>query len=348
MRRCLSWVILAILPAMFLLMGSGAAVSADAQLKEFYRDRTIRIVVGFSPGGGFDIYSRVIARHLARHIPGNPSVIVVNMPGAGSLVAANHVYNVAPKDGTVIGNFNGLLINQRVIIGNPAVKFEPLRFNWLGAPTPDTVACAVRKESGFATMEEAFERDLILGAMAPGTLLRDAPVVLRDALGLKIKLIEGYKGTADIRGAADRGEVHGGCWGWDSISVMWQNELKTGDVIVLGQGGVGRHPDLKNVPHFLDLAKTDEARMLIEAGLMTPTQVLRAYALPPEVPEARVEALRRAFLATLKDPAFAAEAGKANLVIDPVPAESFYERIKALENLPPELRARLRNVLAPG
>lgn len=322
------------------------AASLDEEaVANFYSGTSIRVVVGLAPGGGFDLYSRLIARHIGKYIPGNPRVIVTNMPGAGSLIAANHVYNAAPRDGTVIANFNARLINQKLIFENPAVKFDPMQYNWLGA-LADTVACAVRVESGFTRLEEAFERELILGGQAAGSAPSDAPNILKAALGLKIKLIDGYKGTAEIRSAADRGEVHGGCWSWESIRTTWKEELEAGRVVVIGHGAANHNPDLKNVPAFLSLAKTDEAREMINAGLIIPSQILRAYALPPGVPNARLQAVRNAFAAALKDSALREETRRANLSVEPVLWREFHEQVNAMQKISPTVIKRLKNVLA--
>lgn len=324
-----------------------AAFDARA-VEEFYRGKNVKIIVGFSAGGGYDTYARLIARHMPRFIPGNPNMIVENMPGAGSLLAANNVYSNQPKDGTVIAHFIGGMITQKIVVQNPAVQFDPARYNWVGGPTPDTGACAVRKESGFTSLDQAFDKELILGGLAPGSTTVDIPKTLSLALGLKIKLVEGYPGTADVRAAADKGEVHGGCWGWESISVIWKEALAAGDVRVLGQGGAKKHAGLSGVPHFLDFAKTDDARKLIEAGIVAPGQISRAFALPPDVPRERVEAIRSAFLASLKSPELLADAQKAGLDIDPVPADEYYARVRQLQDLSPDLKQKLKAAIGAG
>jgi tripartite-type tricarboxylate transporter receptor subunit TctC len=193
-----------------------------APAEEFYKGKTITFVVGFSAGGGFDTYTRLIARHFAKHIPGNPTVVVENKTGAGSLIAANYIYNQAPHDGTVIGNWIGPLVLQQVL-GNKAAKFDGRKFGWLGVPTPDSGVCALTKASGIKTMDDWFKskRPIKIGGTAPGSTTDDVPNLLQAALGLPMKLVEGYKGTAKIRLAAESGEIDGGCWAWESIKPTW-------------------------------------------------------------------------------------------------------------------------------
>lgn len=311
-------------------------------IEDFYKGKNVKIIVGFAAGGGYDVYARLISRHLGKHIPGNPNIIVENMEGAGSLLAANSVYETAPKDGTTMVTFIGGMITQKIIVDNPNVRFDPLQFNWIGGPTPDTAACAVTKASGFTNLEQARTKELIVGGTAPGSTTDDIPAVLKTALGLNIKKVSGYGGTSKIRLAAESGEVHGGCWGWESIKPTWQDGLSKGEVVILAQGGPKPHPELKDVPMLSSFAKTDEERRLIEAGITAPGQISRTYALPPGVPADRVQAMRDAFVAVLKDPELLADAEKSKNDINPVSYQEFYERIKALQDLPADIKAKLK------
>lgn len=314
-------------------------------IADFYSGKTIRIVVGFAAGGGYDTYARLIARYLGKYIPGNPTIVVENQVGAGSLLAANTVYKTAPKDGTVMVHFIGGMITQKLVVENPAVEFDPLQYNWLGAPTPDTGACAVRKESGFTRLDEARTKQIVLGGTAPGSTTDDIPNTLK-AVGFNIKMVDGYDGTAKIRLAADSGEVMGGCWGWESIQPTWKDALDKKEVLILAQGGAKPHPDLPDVPMIQSLARNDEERKLIEAGIVAPGQISRGFALPPGVPAERVQAMREAFSATLADPDLLAEAKKASIAISLVPPDEFTARIKALQELPPDLKQKLKAALS--
>src|SRR5436190_2398858 len=257
------------------------AAAADAQSR-FFEGKTIRIVVGFSAGGGYDTFSRVIARHLGRHVPGKPTVIVENMPGAGSLIAANHLYKVAKPDGLTIGNFAGGLVLAQVL-GQPGIEFDSRKLEWLGVPSREVCVCALTKASGIAnaTAWMAAPKPVKVGGVGPGTSTDDAPRVLAATVGLPIQLVRGYKGTAEIRLAAESGELAGGCWQWESVKSTWRQGLEAGEVVVVLQIGSKPLPDLPKVPLALSLAKTDEARQIITAGIIVPTEIGRLYALPP-------------------------------------------------------------------
>jgi tripartite-type tricarboxylate transporter receptor subunit TctC len=321
--------------------------AAQTATPEFYRGKTIRIVVGLAAGGGFDTYSRAIARHMGKHIPGHPAIIVENMTGAGSLIAANYVYKIAKPDGLTIGNFVGGLIGQQ-LLGNPGIEFDARKFEWIGVPVKDNVACALTKTSGIASVEQwmAAKTPVKLGATAPGSPTYDVPRLLTSTLGLPIHVVAGYKGTAEIRLAADGGEVAGGCWAWESIKATWRQALETGDVLIVLQTVPEAHPDLPSVPLAMSFAKTDEARQLIEAGIHDLSAITRPYSLPPGTPKERLQLLRQAFMDTLRDPEFVAEAEKSHLDIDPVPGDVMERIIAGLFTLEPPLLAKLKETLA--
>lgn len=317
--------------------------------QEFYKGKTIRIVVGFAAGGGFDTYARTIARHMGKHVPGNPGVIVENMGGAGSLLAANDLYNRAKPDGLTIGNFIGSLVQQQVFEAK-GIEFDGRKFEWLGVPVQDSTACALTKASGITSMEQWFaaKAPVKLGGEAPGANDSDVPRVLKTVLGLPIQLIEGYKGTSQIRLAAEAGEVAGGCWTWESIKTTWRKGLESGEVNVVLQVNPQRLPDLSNVPNAPEYAKTEEARELIRAAILNPAAILRAYALPPGTPKERVELLRKAFLATMKDLEFVAEMNKANLSINPLSGTEVEKIAASFFKLQPKEVARLKEILLPA
>jgi tripartite-type tricarboxylate transporter receptor subunit TctC len=320
--------------------------AAQTATPEFYQGKTIRIVVGLAAGGGFDTYSRAIARHMGKHIPGHPAIIVENMTGAGSLIAANYVYKIAKPDGLTIGNFVGGLIGQQ-LMGNPGIEFDARKFEWIGVPVKDNVACALTKASGITSVEQwmAAKTPVKLGATAPGSPTYDVPRLLTSTLGLPIHVVAGYKGTAEIRLAADGGEVAGGCWAWESIKATWRQALETGDVLIVLQTVPDAHPDLPSVPLAMSFAKTDEARRLIEAGIHDLSAITRPYSLPPSTPKERLQLLRQAFMDTLRDPEFVAEAEKSHLDIDPVPGDVMERIIAGLFTLEPPLLAKLKETL---
>lgn len=324
------------------------ATTADAaSANDFYKGKTIRIVVGFSAGGGFDTYARAIARHMSKHIPGQPAVVVENMTGAGSLIAANHVYKVAKPDGLTIGHFiGGLFLGQ--VLGQKGIEFDARKFEFIGAPITDHVVCALTKASGITSVEKwmASKTPVKMGGIAPGTSTPDnATRIFKDALGLPIQIVTGYKGTADVRLAAEGGEIAGGCWGWDSVSVTWRKALDTGDAVVVLQANRRTHPELAQVPQAIKLAKTDEGRRMIEVGIHSDSDIVRTYTLPPGTPKDRVQLLRKAFEDTLKDPEFVADAKKSKLNIDPVPADVIEKEIAALFKLDAAMVGKLKEIL---
>ena len=318
-----------------------------ASVEEFYRGKNVRIVVGFSAGGGFDTYARAIARHMGKHIPGSPTVVVENMTGAGSLIAANHIYKVAKPDGLTIGHFiGGLFLGQ--VLGQPGIEFDARKFEFIGAPISGHVVCAMTKASGITSVERwmAAKTPVKMGGIAPGTSTPDnATRILKAALGLPIQLVTGYKGTAEVRLAAEGGEIAGGCWGWDSVSVTWRKALDGGDTVVVLQANRKTHPELANVPQAIKFAKTEEGRRMIDVGIHGDSDIVRTYTLPPGTPKDRVLALRTAFDATLKDPDFVADAKKSRLNIGPIPVEDIEKDIAGLFKLDPALVTKLKDVL---
>jgi tripartite-type tricarboxylate transporter receptor subunit TctC len=265
----------------FLLLLFGGTPAASPQ-DDFYRGKTIRIVVGYSAGGGFDTYSRAIARHLAKHIPGKPAVIVENMPGAAGLVAANSIYRAGRPDGLTIVNFQGTQVLGQ-ILGREGVEFDARKFEWVGAPTRENAVCALTRASGITSAQQwaSSPTPVKIGSVAPGGATHDVPRVLQAALGLPIHLVRGYKGTAEIRLAAQSGEVSGGCWPWESLRPTWRQALDAGEATVVLQVTEKPRPDLPGLPLALGLARNDEARQLIRAGVIVPTTVSRLYAMPP-------------------------------------------------------------------
>lgn len=313
----------------------------------FYQGKTIRVIVGGTAGGGFDIYARAIARHMARHIPGNPTLYVDNMTGAATRIAAKYMHSAAKPDGLTFGIFNGYLILGQVL-GQEGIDFDVRKFEWIGVPVKDNVACALTKATGITSVEQwrASKAPVKIGGLGPGNSLSDVPRVLKAALDLPIQLVEGYKGTADVRLAADGGEVGGACWAWETLKVMWKNGLQAGDVTVVMQVTAKALPDLPKVPVALDLAKTDEARQLIKAGAIDPSLITRIFVTTPGTPKERVQILRNGFQDTLRDPEFVAEANKSQLGIDPLTGEEVGKIVAGLFSLNPSTASKLAAVLA--
>jgi len=314
--------------------------------QSFYEGKTVRINVGFAAGGGYDTYARLLSRHLGRHIPGNPTLIVDNMPGAGSLIAANQLFKVAKPDGLTLAHFNGVLFLGQVL-GQPGIEFDSRRFELIGAAVKEDVACAMTKASGITSLEKwmAATTPVKLGGVAPGAAPDNTARILKAALGLPIQLVSGYRGTAEIRLAAEGGEVAGACWAWDSMKVTWRQALDAGDAVPVLQVVAKKFPDLPNVPLAITLAKTDEARQLIQVGIQYAGAFARPFALPPGTPRERVQVMRRAFQETLKDRALVAEAEKTKLTLDPVTGEELEKMVAEAFALDAALLAKLKDIL---
>jgi len=312
----------------------------------YYEGKTIKVIVGFSAGGGFDTYSRLIARHMGRHIPGNPAMVVENMPGAASLLAANHVYNVAKPDGLTILNFHGnQVINQ--VIGKPGIEFDARKFDYIGLPTQDNVACAFTKASGVTTFDALrnAKTPVKLGGVAPGDTTYNTAKLLIAALKLPIQLVAGYKGTAEVRLAAEAGEVAGGCWQWESIKSIWRQGLDSGNVFVVLQVNPKPHSELAKVPNAVDFAPNENGKLLLKYGGHDPAAITRPYAVAPGTPKDRVLLLRKAFGETLKDPEFIADAKKSRLDTDPLTGEEIERIVLQLFKMDAVLVDQLKEIL---
>lgn len=322
--------------------------STGASGEEFFRGKTIRFVVGFSPGGGFDTYTRLIARHFGKHVPGNPSALVENMTGAGSLIAANFIYNKAEPDGLTVGNWIGPLVMQHVM-GNKRAKIDGRKFNFLGVPVADSGVCALTKASGITSADKWFsaKTPVKIGATAPGSTTDDPPKLLKAALGLPIQMVEGYGGTAKIRLAAEKGEIAGGCWAWQSIKPTWRTAIESGEVAPILQITLKSHPELKNVPLAIDYAKTSRAKRLLKVAAEVYGEGARPYSLPPGVPEERVKILQQAFMDTLKDPELLAEAEKSKLEVDPIDGPTTAKIFADMYDMDNELLSDLKKILLP-
>jgi tripartite-type tricarboxylate transporter receptor subunit TctC len=314
----------------------------------YYEGKTVRFLVAFAPGGGFDTYTRAIARHMGKHIPGHPTTVVDNMTGAGGIVQGNYMFKQAKPDGLTIGNnIGGLFLQQ--IMGAKGIEFDGRKFEYIGAPAVDHPVCVLTKASGITSMERwlASKEPLKLGGVGPGGTASDVPRVLQAALNLPIKVVEPYKGTAEIKLAAESGELAGGCWAWESMKAMWRQGLETGSVSVVVLAMPAKLEEISKVPLAVDFAKTNEARQLLKYGIHDTATITRPYFLPPGTPKERVQILRTAFTDTLKDPEFLSEAKKANLDIEPVPGEQIETIVNELFKLEPAWVAKLKSVLVP-
>jgi tripartite-type tricarboxylate transporter receptor subunit TctC len=326
----------------FLFFAAAPAHAQDA----FYRGKTVRIIVGASAGGGYDTYSRTIARHMGKHIDGNPAIVVDNMPGAGFLISANHMYRIAKPDGLTIGHFIGGLFLQQ-LLGKPGIEFDARKFEYMGVPAQDNYMLAVHKSTGITSIEQwlSSKTPVKLGGVGIGSATDDIPKVLAAAIGLPMQLVSGYKGTADVRLAFNSQEVLGVCNAWESFKATWRKELDAGEAVIVLQNTAKPHPEQPKLPQAINFAKTEEGQKLIRSLVHSVGPTARPYVLPPGTPKDRVQILRRAFIDTVKDPDFLADANKAKLDINPLDGAELEKNVREVFNLDPKLIPRAKEIL---
>lgn len=298
------------------LIGATSVPAAADAISDFYMGKTLTIVIGYSPGGGYDAYARALARFYGKFIPGQPTVIVQNMPGGGSLVAANYLYAKAAADGTVIGMFASQAALEP-LFGNAEAKFDPAKFSWIGSMAQEVVYCGLWQNPGAPTsFDDLMTKEAIFGTTAPTGITFQHPAILKTVLGAKIRLIPGYAGSREINLAMQRGEVNGMCALFaSSIRAQYKDDFDSGKLKLIIQMGAKRSDELGNIPSVYDYAKTAEQKALLDIHFKQ-LMLSRPFAGPPGVPAYRLAALRDAFAATLKDPEFLAEAERSGLEID--------------------------------
>lgn len=333
---------------------SRTAVSAPALTAEerqaaekFYRRKTVSIIVGSGAGGGFDTTARLVSRHIGRHIPGAPVVIVQNMPGGGGLVAANHMFSAASKDGTVIGLFHEAQVMSQ-LTGVEGVQFDLREFNWLGSSYVDPNVCIVRTDAPATTFKDMIGRStpIAVGGTGPGSNTYDAPRVLAVATGANLKAVAGYPTTNDVRIGVERGEIQGMCLGWESVrsaSIQW---LEDKYAIVFVQNGTTRHKDLPNVPLALEFAKDEGSKALLRL-VDAPGAMSKPFTLPPGVDESRVQVMRNALMATYQDPAFLEEAKALRLEFQPKDASEIQKVLSEVLATTPDIAAKYQKIIQP-
>jgi len=320
-----------------------AAAPARAQSAEPFAGKTVTLLIGFGTGGGYDLWGRTVARHIGRHLPGRPTMVPQNMPGAGSYVAASHIYNAAPKDGTVFG-----IIARDAALGPlsnaPGARFDSTKLSWLGSPTREHNACIANSSAKVKTANDLRSNQLILGDTGPGTGTRSYPKVLNDLLGYKFKLVSGFRSSADVFLAMERGEVEGICESLDSINQRKPDWIANKVVNVLLQAGAESRPELKGVPNVLTLARNDEERQLLEF-LYAGQDIGRPFVAPPDMPPDRLKMLRDAFAATMQDPEFVADVQRSKLDIEPVDGEHLAALIAKVYATPKPIIERVSNLI---
>ena len=316
------------------LMSSAAAAES---VEDFYRDRQVKLIIATEAGGDYDIWARAIGRHMGRFIPGNPVFVPQNMPGGGQLTAANHLFNVAARDGSVIGML-GRGVAEAALTRNPGVKYDPLKFGWLGSPELTNRVCVAMDTAPVKRASDLFERDLIVGGAGAGTAVTATPVLLKNLLGMRFTLVEGYGSSTNVVLAMERGEVQGICQTVTAFENTRPGWIKQGKVTVLFN--VERKPvPALNAPSVYDFTKTEEQRQILDF-YSSSVELGRPMAAPPEVPRERLGALRRAFDATMKDAAFLEEAGKLKMAVNAQSGEELEAVLARIMRTPPDLTAR--------
>jgi tripartite-type tricarboxylate transporter receptor subunit TctC len=303
------------------------------EVADFYKSKTVSIVIGHEVGTGFDIYGRVLARHLSRHIPGNPTIVVQNMTGASGITAANWLYNVAPKDGTVMATFVHT-VPFEPLFGNAAAKFDPAKLTWIGNMEESLGTCGVSTASGIDKFDDLLVKETIFGATGATGPLSKFALAVRNLLGAKIKIVHGYKGSASVKIAIQRGEVHGVCaLPISTLRAYWRDELDAGRFKPIIQLSGKKSPELAGIPHVDDYAKTAEDRQVFD--LIFGAQALgRMFVSPPDMPPARAKALRSAFMATMADAQFLADAKQTQIDIVPNTGEEVAAMIARYASTP--------------
>jgi len=324
------------------LILSSAATADDKAIAEFYGKRTVTIAVGFSPGGNYDLYARLVSRHIGKHIPGNPTVIVQNMPGAGSRRLANTLANVGPHDGTMIGLPNqGIAMDQA--LGTEGVKFDARKFNWIGSPVEDNNVFWGWHTNPVKTIEDARQREFVVGATGPGSPTTYYPRIMNELLGTKFKVVAGYPGSNELDFAIEKGEVGGRVVSWTSLKIT-ADWIATGKANVMLQFGLRKTAALPNVRMLQDLAANAKHREIFEFLCLVPAMG-RPFFLPPGVPQERVAAIRAAFATTMKDPGFLDDARRARLDVEPLIGDEIAQIVAKKFNAPDDVRAVGKKVM---
>lgn len=324
------------------LIATATAGSTNAQpaVEQFYKGKTIDVVIGYPPGGSNDVFARFLARYMGRYIPGNPTLVTRNMPGGGSLIAANWVYSIGPKDGTVIA-ITSPTTPLDAKLGNPAAKYEPEKFNWIGRTGMAANPVMVWHTQPYKTIKDALEKEITLSATGAGSTVSVYPTVANNVLKTKFKLIFGYKGSGEAMLAMERGETAGHSTAWEALKTQHPDWITQKKVNIILQFALTRHPEMADVPTALEVAQTEEQKAILRA-VLNATEIGKPFFTSPGVPAERVQALRRAFDKMVADPEFKAEFARAKVELNPRTGEELQKLVNDLVSMPPELLAKVK------
>ena len=330
---------------LLLLLTAATPAAAQDDVAAFYKGKVVRLIVGIGVGSGYDINARLLARYLPKYIPGNPTVIVQNQPGAGSLTMTNQLYAAGPFDGTAIGaSFNGLPTTP--LLQPTGARFEATKLNWVGSTNRETQAMYVWSASPINSLADLTTKEMIVGAQAPGSTQYDYPKLAEKLFGWKFKVITGYEATPKIHLAMERGEVYGTWANWSTLKAIAGDWIRDKKIRSLAQWALRKHPEMPDVPLILESAKTEEQKQAVDLALAR-LEFGRPFFMPPNVPPERVKAIRRAFDETMKDKDFMAEADKLKIEIDPLTGEQVAGLIEQIYKTPADTVARVRDAMAP-
>jgi tripartite-type tricarboxylate transporter receptor subunit TctC len=311
-------------------------------VEDFYRGKTISFIVGYPTAGAPDVYARLVSRHMGKYIPGNPTIIVRNMPGAGSLLAANHLFNAAARDGTALGMASPTIPLEETL-GAPQSKYKASQFNWIGRLATNPNITFIMNTSQVKNIKDAFEKVAILGATGRSSTNAVYPAVLNNVLGTKFKIVPGYKGTAAVMLAMERGEVEGLSSTYDGLKTQRQDWLKSKRVNIVVQYLLRRHRDLPDVPTSAEVARTPEQATILRT-VSSASDIGKFILTTPDVPADRVAALRAAFDSVIKDPDFLAEAAKLRIEIDPLTGAALQKIVGETQSIPRDIIEKVKAV----
>jgi tripartite-type tricarboxylate transporter receptor subunit TctC len=334
-----------ILALPFMLIASSPA-SAQS-IETFFAAQPLTIIVGYPPGAAYDLYARLLSRRMGDHLPGKPKIIVQNMPGAGSLTMANHLFNNAKQDGSIIGTFSRG-ITMLPIVDSNGVRYDPLKFNWVGTPSGETSVAIAWSASGIKSFQDLRTRGMTAATSGPASDGSIYGRVLNTVLGTKIKTVNGYQGSAESMLAVERGEVDGATSiSYSSLLTAKRDWIDNGKIHILAQHTLKARPELKDVPVILDFAQNDEDRRLLEL-VFARQSIGYPYAAPPNVPADRLAALRKAFDATLEDREFLAEAAQSGVTVDGMTGAELQSLLERIYATPPNIVERAKAAMQPG
>lgn len=331
-----------------IFLAAAALMSGGASADDFYnKESVIQVVVGSAPGGGYDSAARLVARHLGNYIPGNPKLVVNNMPGASGVKAVNYLYSIAPRDGSVISTFNNAMPYYQAL-GQLGIQFKAEEFSWIGSLSQGVIVVTVWHTSKVKTLEEAKHTEVLMGALTKGGTMGGYPLLLNATLGTKFKLITGYKGGAEVNLAMQRGEVDGrGGFTWTSLKTTNPDWVNQGLIVPILQVGIKKDADLPNVPLLIDLAQNDEQRQMFSFAAGG-NAIDRPFSSPPGIPKERLDILRHAFDRMVKDKAFLADATKLQMDIDPLPGDQVAKIVYNIVHTPADIVKKTGEAMGEG